>query len=170
MKCLRIGFLAALLVSVSALAVLGQAPGAADTPHRGMIQSLAEAKWGPAPPFLPPGAEIVVLEGNPMAAVPYSVRLKFPANYDIPAHSHPTNENVTVVSGTLYMGMGDKLDRKAGHGVTVGGFAQAPAKVNHFAFTKGGGATIVLHGIGPVEFNYVNPADDPRNAKKTAAK
>ena len=163
MKCLRAGFLAAVLVFGGALAVLGQA-------HAGMIQSLADAKWGPAPPFLPPGAEIVVLEGNPMAAAPYSVRLKFPANYDVPAHSHPTDENVTVVSGTLYMGMGDKLDRKAGKGVTVGGFAQAPAKVNHFAFTKSGPVTIVLHGIGPVEFNYVNPADDPRNAKKTASK
>jgi quercetin dioxygenase-like cupin family protein len=159
MKCFRAGFLAAVLVFGGAVALFGQA-------HTGMIQSLADAKWGPAPPMLPPGAQIAILAGNPMAAEPYTVRLKFPANYDIAAHSHPTDENVTVVSGTIYMGMGDKLDRKAGHAVTAGGFAQAPAKVNHFAFTKAGGATIVLHGIGPVEFKYVDPADDPRNAKK----
>ncbi len=133
-------------------------------PHEHVMQSLAEAKWGPAPPFLPAGAQIVVLAGNPMASEPYSVRLKFPAGYAIPAHSHPTDENVTVVSGRLFMGMGDKLDRAAGRPLGVGGFAMMPAGANHYAYTKEA-ATIVLHGIGPVEFKYVNPADDPRNAK-----
>ena len=153
---------------VLALAVIATATHtvlqADDTPS--VVTSLSEAQWGPAPPMIPAGAKIAVLSGNPMGTGAYAVRLRFPANYAIAAHSHPTDENVTVVSGTLYMGMGDKLDRKAGKGVTVGGFAQAPAKVNHFAFTKGGPVTIVLHGIGPVEFNYVNAADDPRNAKK----
>jgi quercetin dioxygenase-like cupin family protein len=130
-----------------------------------VMQNVSEAKWGPAPPFVPPGAQLAVLEGNPMAAVPYSVRLKFPANYSIPAHSHPTDENVTVVSGTFYMAQGDKLDRSAGHALGVGGFSHVPAKTNHFAYTKEP-VTIVLHGIGPVDFNYVNPADDPRNAMK----
>jgi uncharacterized ferritin-like protein (DUF455 family) len=68
---------------------------------------------------------------------------------------------VTVLSGTLHMGMGDQLDPKSGKALTVGGFALMPAKMN----TKKG-ATILLHGIGPVEFNDVNPADDPRNAPK----
>jgi len=130
-----------------------------------VMQDVSEAKWGPAPPFVPPGAQLAVLEGNPMAAVPYSVRLKFPANYAIPAHSHPTDENVTVVSGTFYMSPGDKLDRTAGHALGVGGFSHVPAKTNHYAYTKEP-VTIVLYGIGPVDFNYVNPADDPRNAKK----
>jgi hypothetical protein len=40
-----------------------------------------------------------------------------------------------------------------------------PAGQNHFAFTKTP-TVVLLHGIGPVEFKYVNPADDPRNAKK----
>ena len=38
-----------------------------------------------------------------------------------------------------------------------------PAKMNHYAYTKKA-TTILLHGMGPVEFIYVNPADDPRNA------
>src|SRR5262245_65015313 len=58
------------------------------------LQSPADAKWGPAPPALPPGAEIAVLSGDPGKPAPYAVRLRFPANYKIPAHSHPTDENV----------------------------------------------------------------------------
>jgi len=130
-----------------------------------VMQNAGETKWGPAPPMLPPGAQIAVLAGDPSKAKPYTVRLKFPANYNIPAHSHPTDENVAVVSRALYMGMGDKLDKKAGHALGAGGFALMPANANHFAYTKGA-TTILLYGQGPVEFKYVNPADDPRAAKK----
>jgi quercetin dioxygenase-like cupin family protein len=157
--------LAVIVTAASALAI-----ASAQTPAKEhVMQSVAEAKWGPAPPFVPPGAQIAILAGNPMAAESYTVRLKFPANYAIGAHSHPTDENVAVVSGTLFMGMGDKLDKQAGHAVAPGGFAMMPAKANHYAYTKQP-TTILLYGIGPVEFNYVNPADDPRNARKPAAK
>ncbi|HKF45632.1 MAG TPA: cupin domain-containing protein [Thermoanaerobaculia bacterium] len=154
------------VLAVVAVAASALAAAAAQTPaHPHVMQSVAEAKWGPAPPFLPPGAEIAVLSGNPMGTDSYSVRLKFPAGYNIPAHSHPTDENVVVVSGAVFMGLGDKLDRQAGHSVGAGGFFIAPAGVNHFAYTKEA-TTIVLYGVGPVQFNYVNPADDPRNAAK----
>ncbi|MEO8259720.1 MAG: cupin domain-containing protein [Acidobacteriota bacterium] len=138
----------------------------AQTPAH-VMENLSTAKWGPAPPLLPPGAQIAVLAGDPTRAVPYTVRLKFPANYDIPAHSHPTDENVTVVSGELFMGMGNKLDRKSGLGLGVGGFASMPANSNHFAYTRTE-TTIVLFGQGPVEFKYVNPSDDPRTPPRTA--
>src|ERR1700689_3096480 len=124
-----------------------------------VVSKLQEAQWGPAPPVLPAGAEIAVLAGNPMGNGPYSVRLKFPANYAIPAHSHPTDENVVVVSGTVYMGMGDKLDKGTGHAIGVGGFAMMPANANPFAYTAAE-TTIILYGQGPVEFKYVNPKDD----------
>jgi quercetin dioxygenase-like cupin family protein len=133
-----------------------------------VIKTLAEAKWGPAPPMLPPGAQMEVLGGNPMGDSLFSLRLKFPANYRIPAHSHPKDEHVTVLSGTLFMGMGEKLDTKAGKALGVGGFGLMPANANHFAYTKQK-TTILLHGQGPVEFKYVNPADDPRNQKKPGA-
>ena len=79
-----------------------------------VVASVNDAQWGPAPPMLPAGAQITVLAGNPMQAVPYTIRLKFPAHYAIPPHSHPTDENVVVVSGALTFGMGDKLVRGAG--------------------------------------------------------
>jgi len=71
-----------------------------------------------------------------------------------------------IVSGALTFGMGDKLAKTAADKTLgVGGFALMPAKMNHFAYTTAAETTIVLYGQGPVEFKYVNPADDPRNAK-----
>lgn len=131
-----------------------------------VIASSNDAKWSAAPPLLPAGAEIAVLAGNPTQAVPYTIRLKFPAHYMIPAHSHPTDENVVVVAGALTFGMGEKQIREDAKNKTLtpGGFALMPAGMNHYAFTTAQETTIVLYGQGPVEFKYVNPADDPRNA------
>jgi hypothetical protein len=125
-------------------------------------------KWGPAPPMLPDGAQIALLAGDPTKAIPYAIRLKFPANYAIPAHSHPTDEHVVVTSGALTFGMGDRLIKGAAANKTlaVGGFALMPANMNHFAYTASKETTIVLYGQGPVEFKYVNPSDDPRAVNK----
>lgn len=139
----------------------------AQTPSH-VMENAAAAKWGPAPPMLPPGAQIAVLAGDPTKAVPFTVRLKFPANYEVPAHSHPGDENVVVVSGDLFMGMGNKLDKKAASRLSAGGFALMPAHSNHFAFTRAA-TTILLYGQGPVDFKYVNPSDDPR-AKTTSSR
>ena|SRR5579871_2922599 len=146
-------------------AVFGVA-AAASAQHPHVIQTPGEAQWGPAPPMLPPGASIAVLSGDPTKAAPYAVRLKFPANYAIPAHSHPTDESVVVTGGSLTFGMGDRLTKGAGNKTLgVGGFALMPAGMNHFVYTSGPETTIVLYGQGPVEFKYVNPSDDPRNVK-----
>jgi quercetin dioxygenase-like cupin family protein len=132
-----------------------------------VIATAAEAQFGPAPPMLPPGAQIAVLSGNPMGTGYYAVRLRFPANYAIPAHSHPTDENVVITAGSLTFGMGDKLSKTANGNKTIGlgGFAVQPAGMNHYAYAGKEGTDLVLFGQGPVEFKYVNPADDPRNAK-----
>jgi hypothetical protein len=127
----------------------------------------AEAvKWAPAPPALPPGAEISVLEGNPAEKGPVTLRLRFPANYDIPAHWHSMTERVTVLSGALNVGMGDKLDRTSSHRLTPGGFVSLPAKMHHFAWTTT--PTVVQISLeGPFDIAYVNPADDPQKRQST---
>ena len=161
MTRLTTAFLATLTVILSTTSFTGaETP---ENPASHVMQNLTAATWGPAPPMLPPGAQIAVLSGNPMQATPYTVRLKFPANYVIPAHSHPGDENVAVVSGELFMGMGAKVDKASAHGIEVGGYAFMPKTVNHFAYTTGE-TTILLYGVGPVEFKYVNPSDDPRAA------
>jgi quercetin dioxygenase-like cupin family protein len=152
----------AILAGSSAYVALAQG-------HAHSILAPEEAKWGPAPPFIPAGAQIAVLSGDPTKPVPYAVRLKFPANYAIPAHSHPTDENVVVTSGAVTFGMGDKLVKGAAGNKTlsVGGYFLAATGMNHFAYTTQE-STIVLYGVGPVLFNYVNPNDDPRNAKNSS--
>lgn len=159
---------AVLITSVTVLAVSLASSQMEGSKH--VLQSPDEATWSAAPPVLPPGAQIAVLSGNPMQSGAYSIRLKFPANYSIPAHSHPTDENIVVVSGALNFGMGDKLakDAPGNKSLSPGGYGLMPANMNHYAFTGSEETTIVLYGQGPVEFKYVNPADDPRNAKPAA--
>lgn len=120
----------------------------------------ADLKWEDVS-SLPKGAKIAVIEGPVSEAVPFTFRLKFPANYQVPAHWHPAIEHVTVISGTFNLGMGDKLDRSKTKALSAGGIAIMQPKTNHFGWTKG--ETIVqVHGVGPWAINYVNPADDPR--------
>jgi uncharacterized RmlC-like cupin family protein len=138
----------------------GAAAVAADSP---IVSSSKEVKWGPAPPILPKGAMMAVLAGDPGAAGLVAVRLKMPAGYKIPAHWHPTDEQVTVLSGTLAIGMGDKLDETKGVTLRAGGFGIAPARMNHYAWTKTG-AVIQIDLMGPFALTYVNAADDPTKA------
>jgi hypothetical protein len=69
-------------------------------------------QWGPAPPQLPAGAQVSVLEGNPAEKGAVTLRLRFPANYNIPPHWHSMTERVTVLSGALHVGMGDTLNAR----------------------------------------------------------
>jgi uncharacterized RmlC-like cupin family protein len=151
------------LVIVLALFTALLAGPAVHAQHEHVLLNQEDVKWGNAPPMIPPGAKAAVLQGNPSEKGLFTIRLQLPANYKVPAHWHPNDEHVIVLSGALYMGMGDKLDQEAGKPVKVGGFALVPAKKNHYAYTKEA-TTIQVYGIGPVEFTYVNPADDPRKA------
>jgi len=133
--------------------------------HEHVLQNVQDVSWENAPPVLPPGAKAAVVDGNPGEKGLYAIRFMLPANYKVPAHWHPNDEHVVVLSGALYMGMGDKLDLKAGKALRAGGFALVPAKKHHYAYTKEATA-ILVYGMGPVEFTYVNPADDPRKSER----
>jgi quercetin dioxygenase-like cupin family protein len=119
-------------------------------------------KWGAAPPAFPPGAQIAVLAGNPSQEGPYVIRLKLPAGYKVAPHTHPADENVTVISGSFNIGMGDKLDQSTSQNVKAGGFAHVPKGMPHYAWF-GEDTVVQIHGQGPAALNYINPADDPRN-------
>jgi quercetin dioxygenase-like cupin family protein len=150
------------LVQAAALAVVLSLGHTAFAQHEGhhLMVVPADLKWSPVP-SLPAGAEISVIEGPLSKAGPITARIKFPANYRLPAHTHPVIEHVTVLSGTFHMGMGDKLDMKKTTPLTVGGFAIMQPGTPHFAWTKE--ETIVqVHSVGPWGVNYINPADDPR--------
>ena len=115
---------------------------------------------------LPAGAKMAVLKGDPGKAGEFTVRIKMPANYTVPPHHHPTDEVVRVVSsGALSYGMGDKLDKSNVGSLTKGYHVNMQAGMNHYVFTTDP-VDVQVNGTGPFQIVYVNPADDPRSAKK----
>ena len=136
---------------------------AATAPKHVMILP-SDIQWGDPPPTLPPGAKTAVLYGDPAKTGPFTIRVKAPDGYKVAAHWHPTTEYVTVLSGTFYLGTGDKLDESKGVAMPAGAFGAMPARMHHFAWFKGDGE-IEVHGMGPFKIIYVNPADDPSKAK-----
>jgi hypothetical protein len=117
--------------------------------------------WGPPPPFIAPGAQLAVIEGNPAASTgDYTIRLKMPDGYRIAPHWHPLRENVTVISGTFKVGMGDTFDKDKMGSFPAGSFAYLDPDMHHYGMASGE-VIVQVHGSAPLQFNYVNPADDP---------
>ena len=146
-----------------AIALLALAPVTALAADDHAVVAPDQLKWGPAPPAFPKGAQLAVITGDPSKEGAYVVRLKVPAGYKVPAHTHPNDENITVISGTFNIGMGEKLDETKGTAVKPGGFAKAAKGMQHYAwFTEE--TVIQNHGVGPSGITYVNPADDPRKS------
>jgi hypothetical protein len=121
--------------------------------------------WGPAPSVVRPGAQFAVLEGDPTASTgDFTVRLKIPDGFHIAPHWHPNRENVTVISGTLKVGMGDQFDSNKMNAFSAGSFAFLDPDMHHYVMASG--ETVVqVHGQSPMQFNYVHPEDDPSKTK-----
>ena len=120
----------------------------------------SELQWTDAV-GLPPGTKVAVIEGPMSEAVPFTVRIKFPAGTKVPPHWHPAIEHVTVISGVFKAGLGDKLDESKTRALPVGSIAIMQPKTTHFGMFDE--ETILqVHGFGPWQIDYINPADDPR--------
>ena len=152
-------------VTTLAISQAKQEPAAKPAEHGLFTPGDVNLKWMDAPNALPAGAKLAVLEGNPFAEGLYTMRLKMPEGYKIPPHWHKRVEHVTVVAGTFNLGMGEKFDQSVGQRMPAGSFGFLPPGMRHFAWATGE-TTIQLHGLGPWEIVYVNPADDPRNQQK----
>ena len=146
------------IMSVGDPSIAAQVGGHIEGSHT--MLSPADLKWVDVP-SLPPGAKLAIIEGPLNEAVPFTFRLRLPANYQIPAHWHTAVERVTVISGTVNMGVGDKLDRSKTKPLSPGSMAIMQPKTNHFLWTKEE-AVVQLNGTGPWVITYVSPADDPR--------
>jgi quercetin dioxygenase-like cupin family protein len=118
--------------------------------------------WGPAPPVLPAGAKVAVLKGDPGQEGIFVMRAWLPAGYQIMPHWHPAFENVTVISGEGHLGMGDTFDKTQGQVLPAGSFAYMAPQTHHYFWTETE-TVLQLHGMGPWQLYYLNPADDPRN-------
>jgi catechol 2,3-dioxygenase-like lactoylglutathione lyase family enzyme len=122
--------------------------------------------YGPPPAFVAPGAQLAVIEGDPGASSgDYTVRLKMPDGYKIAPHWHPLRENVTVISGTFKVGMGDHFDESKMGTFPAGSFAFLDPSMHHYAMATGGEVVVQIHGRSPLQFNYVDLNDDPSGKK-----
>jgi quercetin dioxygenase-like cupin family protein len=106
-----------------------------------------ELKWT-ATQALPAGAEVTVLSGNPAKKELFSARVKLPANYIVPAHSHAITEYDTVISGTYYLGTGKVVDTEKGVALPAGSFAMLPPHTPHYGWTKEE-TVLQVSGVGP---------------------
>ena len=146
--------------ALSIVVLVGVALGQGGKAPAHVLTTAAELKWGDPPPVFERGASFTVVSGDPGQAGLFVVRLKMPAGYKIAPHWHPTDEHVTVLSGTFALGMGEKLDKATMKDHPPGGYALLPAEMRHYALAKTE-ATVQVHGMGPFTLTYVNPADDP---------
>ena len=147
-----------LLLTLPAVWTQAQAGG-----HISLVPS--DLKWNDAP-GIGSGVKIAIIEGDPKVAGPLIMRIKFPPNTKVAPHTHPLIEHVTVLSGTFYLGIGEKVDASKARAYSAGGVVVIPQGMPMFAFSKGKGTTIQVHGIGPWGISYLDPADAPGAKKK----
>ena len=160
----RILLWSAILVVAVVSAPLAQ-EGSSTTPA--IVTAPSDLKWGDPPPVFEKGASFTVVSGDPSKDGLFVVRLKMPAGYRVNPHWHPTDEHVTVLSGTFAIGMGDKFDKGTMKELPAGGYTLLPAQMHHYAMAKSA-AVVQVHGMGPFVLTYVNPDDDP--SKRAASK
>lgn len=152
--------LSAALLTFAALA----APVPAGALDAGTVLTPQDVKWGPAPPVLQPGAQAVVLYGDPGKDGQFAMRLKLPKGYAIAPHTHPKPEVVTVLSGTFRLGMGPMADRDKAKALPTGSFFALEPGMAHYAFADED-TVVQLNSVGPWGLVYVDPKDDPRKTQ-----
>ena len=138
---------------------------AQQVPEGVVVFNPAKAQWGAtATPGGRPGVEQAFIQGHVIKPGPYLYQVKFPPNFVAPAHTHPDTRTYTVLSGTWYIGFGNKFDESKLIALPAGSFYTEPKGVPHFVATRNETVTVQIGGTGPSRLIYVNPADAP--AKK----
>lgn len=153
-----------LCVCIVCMLTLPPLANAQDQTADHLLVAPSDVKWSPGPASLPPGAEIAILEGNPAEEGPLTMRLKFPADYTVAPHTHPVTEQLTVLKGSIALGIGKKMDKKAVKNLSTGGYSMMPKEMAHYAYTTEP-TVIQLNSRGPWGITYINEEDDPRNKK-----
>ncbi len=124
-------------------------------PPPGTIQVHAKSiVWKTAPPSMPKGSRIAVLEGDPAKSGIFTLRIEFPVGAIVPPHWHPRPERVTVLSGRVMVGFGDVVDSGETRTFRAGDFYVNPPTAHHYVIVPE--KTVVqVTGEGPWEVNKV---------------
>jgi hypothetical protein len=167
MRKIRTISICAALLGIAALAAGGYSQEKKESTDAHKIVHFGDLKWTP----IMKGCDLAGLSGDPNGeGTPFVVRIRCVDGAKIPAHWHPTDENVTVLKGTFLVGMGETFDEAKMQTMNVGNFVSMPKEMRHFATCKG--ETIVqVHGAGPFKVNWVNPSEvQPPDAPAATAK
>jgi quercetin dioxygenase-like cupin family protein len=148
------------LVAIAMIALSGAAFADNAAQHARELTP-ADIKFEDNPAF-PKGAQSMLIHGDPAKAEFFIIRLKFPPNYVVPAHTHPALESVTVLTGSMGSGMGEKVDTSKGKMLDAGSLLILPANHPHYVWTKDEETIIQVAATGPFDIIYVNPEEDPR--------
>ena len=128
-----------------------------------------EIDWKTFPAF-PPSARLAVVVGEPLQQGPYTIRVKVPRGVKLMPHSHPEDRVYTVISGTFYIGLGDRFDAEKLQAYPPGAVIVLPGNTSHFHWAKSGEYITQVTAIGPLGLEYINSNDDPRNHKSRLRK
>ncbi|MBR0755091.1 cupin domain-containing protein [Bradyrhizobium jicamae] len=112
------------------------------------------------------GQQVIFVIGDGKSNGLYSLVFKAPPNTKIQPHSHPDGRSCFILSGTWYFGYGTVWDESKLVELPAGSHYTEPAGRAHFAATKGEEVTVQCTATGPTGTTFVNPSDDPRNARK----
>jgi len=145
----------------AAAAILVAAPATAPAMDEHEIVSPEAIEWAPGPASIPPGAEAAVLYGDPSKEELFALRLKLPQGYHIAPHTHPKPEVVTIISGTLSLGMGETADQNEAEALPAGSFFAMAPGMAHYVYADEE-TVLQLNSTGPWSLTYVDPKDDPR--------
>lgn len=147
------GVLCVLLAAVSGQA--GERPWPPTADKMGIMLTVERLHWRTALPGLPPSVTFAALEGNPFDSGPFTIRLALPAGQRMPSHRHPSPIRMTVLTGSLSMGL-------EGRELSAGGFFACPARQTQ-SYVAREASVVQISGTGPWTIAYVNPGDDPRS-------
>ena len=127
----------------------------ADTSKKEIIAFTPQQVHWFTPSYYTDGRERAQLLGDSSQGGAWVDRAKIPAGKRVLAHTHPQDEQVTVIEGTWYLGEGTKFDPTNLKGYPAGSFLVIPAGVPHFVAAKEGTVIIQLSGNGKFHTDYV---------------
>ena len=93
--------------------------------------------------------EVAILHGDPSKPGPYVARIRWlPGNMSRP-HFHPNDRFFAVISGTWWVGTGEKFDPDGTVPVPAGSYVIHYANKIHYDGAKGEECVIQVWGMGP---------------------
>ena len=108
--------------------------------------------------------DVEILYGDPeIAGEPFVMRIRELPGAIVPPHSHPVDENITVVQGTWYFALGEEYKAEALQELKAGSYAFAPKGSTMFGYSATG-AIVQVHGVGPFRIHWhggLHTLDDP---------